>query len=403
MAASLSLPTRATHLIQQVHFAPRPVPRAALVPLALGLFSLALWLAGHLTAHATPAQTPALPAPSLTNTAGQGGGIPFIGDPIHDLTVWYSNMVSDACRADLGNLKGNFLTPLDPMSDTIVTDLYGRILLLTIPLITLGGLILGYLIMVSRTTGESTYTVRAVTPRFVVGATLSVLGIFLVSTLAQFVAATDLAMVQVSIPGNAVGGPDAWPASGGVFQVLQIPPVNLDLLRADELARYPRLCEAADGVGLREIFGREPVAEHVQAADVARDAHRGEGGAKLHEPGTPGRRVDLVEDRVGAEASDRPAQDVAIPARRSRRPPFGDLRVEEQFDRSPDLECHRRLWSTDRATSQIPVPTGASIRCPLNWCRDIRCPRIEGVRCSPHSLASMGVAHEVVSHTRSSG
>jgi len=44
--------------------------------------------------------------------------------------------------------------------------------------------------------------------------------IFLVSVLAQFVAATDLAMVQVSIPGNAVGGPDAWPAAGGVFQVL---------------------------------------------------------------------------------------------------------------------------------------------------------------------------------------
>ena len=95
------------------------------------------------------------------------------------------------------------------------------LVLITIPLITLGGMILGYLIMVSRTTGESTYTVRAVTPRFVVGATLSVLGIFLVSVLAQFVAATDLAMVQVSIPGNAVGGPDAWPAAGGVFQVLQ--------------------------------------------------------------------------------------------------------------------------------------------------------------------------------------
>jgi hypothetical protein len=51
--------------------------------------------------------------------------------------------------------------------------------------------------------------------------TLSVLGIFLVSVLAQFVSATDLAMVQVSIPGNTVGGPDAWPAAGGVFEVLQ--------------------------------------------------------------------------------------------------------------------------------------------------------------------------------------
>ena len=33
--------------------------------------------------------------------------------------------------------------------------------------------------------------------------------------------AIDTAMVGVSIPGNAVGGPDTWPAAGGVFQVLQ--------------------------------------------------------------------------------------------------------------------------------------------------------------------------------------
>jgi len=32
---------------------------------------------------------------------------------------------------------------------------YGKILLVTIPLLTLGGMILGYLIMTSRTTGES--------------------------------------------------------------------------------------------------------------------------------------------------------------------------------------------------------------------------------------------------------
>jgi len=220
MAASLSLQTRAAHLISIERLKPRPITRAALVPLALGLIGLALWLAGHLAGQSTPSPTPAPAAPSLTNTAGQGG-IPFIGDPIHDLTIWYSNMISYACNADIGNLKGHFLTPLDPMSDQTVIHLYGQILLITIPLITMGGLILGYLIMVSRTTGESTYTVRKVTPRFVVGVTLSVLGIFLVSTLAQFVAATDLAMVQVSIPGNGVGGPDAWPAAGGVFQVLQ--------------------------------------------------------------------------------------------------------------------------------------------------------------------------------------
>jgi hypothetical protein len=67
-------------------------------------------------------------------------------------------------------------------------NLYGKNLLVTIPLLTLGGLILGYLIMTSRTTGESAYTARAVTPRFVVGAALSILGIFLVSVFVQFVA-----------------------------------------------------------------------------------------------------------------------------------------------------------------------------------------------------------------------
>jgi hypothetical protein len=41
------------------------------------------------------------------------------------------------------------------------------------------------------------------TPRFVVGATLSVLGIFLASVFAKFVIATDLAMVAVAIPGDA--------------------------------------------------------------------------------------------------------------------------------------------------------------------------------------------------------
>jgi hypothetical protein len=88
-------------------------------------------------------------------------------------------------------------------------------------------LVLGYLIMTSRTTGESAYTARAVTPRFVVGATLSVLGIFLVSVFVQFVAATDLAMIGVAIPGNAVGGPDAWPASGGVLLWTYLDPASV--------------------------------------------------------------------------------------------------------------------------------------------------------------------------------
>jgi hypothetical protein len=107
------------------------------------------------------------------------------------------------------------------MADDVVKQLYGKILLVTIPLLTLGGILLGYLIMTSRTTGESAYTTRSVTPRFVVGATLSVLGIFLASVFAQLVIATDIAMVAAAVPQEAVGDPGNWPAAGGVFEVLQ--------------------------------------------------------------------------------------------------------------------------------------------------------------------------------------
>jgi hypothetical protein len=121
-----------------------------------------------------------------------------------------------ACRA-----------PIDPLADDVIKTLYGKILLITIPLLTLGGMILGYVIMTAQTTGETAYSARAVTPRFVVGATLSVLGIFLVSVFVQFVAATDLAMIGVAIPGNAVGGPDAWPASGGVLLWTYLDPASV--------------------------------------------------------------------------------------------------------------------------------------------------------------------------------
>ncbi len=188
----------------------------ALVALALAGLGLAL--------VARPPAVPESVVPAVREIGAPPiprGDLPIIGDPIRDLTVWYSNRVSDANRAGLDNLKGHFLSPLDPLADGATRDLYGKMLFIAIPLLTFGGLALGYLIMVSRTTGESAYTARSVTPRFVAGATLSILGIFLVSVLVQFVTATDMAMVGVSIPGNAVGGPDAWPAAGGVFQVLQ--------------------------------------------------------------------------------------------------------------------------------------------------------------------------------------
>ena len=153
------------------------------------------WAVRHCAGGPTPATVTETEAAVLPR-----GDLPIIGDPIRDLTIWWSNRLTDANRAGLDSLRGRALTPIDPMADEVIKTLYGKILLITIPLLTLGGMILGYLIMTSRTTGESAYTARAVTPRFVVGATLSVLGIFLVSVLAQFVTATDLAMVGVSIP-----------------------------------------------------------------------------------------------------------------------------------------------------------------------------------------------------------
>jgi hypothetical protein len=196
---------------------------APVAPLALFLVAMALGGLG-LNVLGRSSSMPATPATVIETGAAEvpAGDLPIIGDPIRDLTIWWSNRLSDANRASLNSLAGRQMTPVDPMADDVVKNLYGKILLVTIPLLTLGGIILGYLIMTSRTTGESAYTARAVTPRFVVGATLSVLGIFLVSVFVQFIIATDLAMVAVSItPEGAVGGPNAWPASGGVFQVLQ--------------------------------------------------------------------------------------------------------------------------------------------------------------------------------------
>ena len=194
------------------------VPRAALVLLALAVVGLGL----AVIERAVPSPAPAPPA-LLVAIAGDPptGNIPIIGDPVRDLTVWYSDRVRDANRAALDNLRGQLLTPIDPLNDTVTRTLYGPMVLITIPLLTFGGLILGYLIMVSRTSGESAYAARSVAPRFVVAATLAILGIFLVSVIAEFVAALDAAMVGVALPPDAVGGPEGWPSSGGVFLVLQ--------------------------------------------------------------------------------------------------------------------------------------------------------------------------------------
>ena len=198
---------------QYAHVSP-----VALLLLVLALGGLGLAVVGR---SPTAPERP-LPAPIESEAVPlPRGDLPIIGDPIRDLTIWWANRISDANRAAVENLRGRFLTPVDPLSDQATTDLYGKMLLITIPLLTLGGFVLGYLIMLSRTTGESAYAVRAVTPRFVIGTVLSICGIFLVSVVAQFVIATDLAMVSASVTPEAVGQPDAWPADGGVFLVLQ--------------------------------------------------------------------------------------------------------------------------------------------------------------------------------------
>lgn len=197
-----------------------PAARRNLDPIALALVAVAF--AGLALAVATPqlASAPSAPLEALTS-ASEAGELPVIGDPIRDLTIWFSNRLSDANRAGVDSLRGRFLTPIDPLADALSRDMYGKVLMLVVPLLTAGGIVLGYHLMTAGTSGEGAYTVRAITPRFVIGAVLAILGIFLVSVLAQFVATTDVALVEVSVGRSTVGGPADWPATGGPFLVLQ--------------------------------------------------------------------------------------------------------------------------------------------------------------------------------------
>ncbi|MFN8629199.1 MAG: hypothetical protein U0838_02430 [Chloroflexota bacterium] len=120
----------------------------------------------------------------------------------------------------LANMRGRLLTPLDPISDGPTMSLYGVVVAVTVPLLTLGGLALGFLVMTGGADGASAYTVREVTPRFVTGAVVALLGAYLVSVLAQFTGALDAAVVGVSLPPGSVGTASSWPAAGGVFEVL---------------------------------------------------------------------------------------------------------------------------------------------------------------------------------------
>src|SRR3990172_5978833 len=125
------------------------VAPAALLLLAMAFGGLGLNVLGRSSSMPViPATVPETEAAVLPR-----GDLPIIGDPIRDLTIWWSNRLTDANRAGLDSLRGRALTPIDPMADDIVKELYGKILLITIPLLTLGGVILGYMIMNSRTTG----------------------------------------------------------------------------------------------------------------------------------------------------------------------------------------------------------------------------------------------------------
>ena len=198
-------------------------PGGGVSPLALALLVLAAGGIGWALVRpaATPPSATAAASPVTAPADPEAvGAIPILGDPIRDLTIWYADRISDANRAALVNLQGRFLTPLDPLTDGPTMDLYGTMIAITIPVLTLGGLALGYLIMTGDAAGASAYAVREVTPRFVVGSVVALLGVFLVSVLAQFVSALDAAMVGVALPPGAVGDPATWPTGGGVFAVL---------------------------------------------------------------------------------------------------------------------------------------------------------------------------------------
>jgi hypothetical protein len=60
---------------------------------------------------AIPATVPETEAADLPR-----GDLPIIGDPIRDLTIWWSNRLTDANRAGLDSLRGRALTPIDPMA-----------------------------------------------------------------------------------------------------------------------------------------------------------------------------------------------------------------------------------------------------------------------------------------------
>ncbi len=80
---------------------------APVAPLALLLLAMALGGLG-LNVLGRSSSMPATPATVIETEAADvpAGDLPIIGDPIRDLTIWWSNRLTDANRAGLDSLRG---------------------------------------------------------------------------------------------------------------------------------------------------------------------------------------------------------------------------------------------------------------------------------------------------------
>src|SRR5438093_261832 len=95
-----------------------PVTQMILSPGASAILLLARARGGlGLNVLGRSSSMPAAPATVIETEAADvpAGDLPIIGDPIRDLTIWWSNRLSDSNRASLNSLAGRQMTPIDPM------------------------------------------------------------------------------------------------------------------------------------------------------------------------------------------------------------------------------------------------------------------------------------------------
>src|ERR1035437_3824688 len=160
---------------------------------------------------------------TATTTTTPDIGLPFVGDlnPMDAITSWYSDRVKDGNKSAIDGLKGTFLAPVDPLTDKGIGKLYGLMVLVALPMLVLLATVVGVMVMTSRSSGEGAYSTRELVERYIVGAVLMGLGIFLVSLASNFLSALNQGIVAAGLPPGSLGSFDTWPAHGGVFQVLQ--------------------------------------------------------------------------------------------------------------------------------------------------------------------------------------